>query len=566
MDFKASFNKIKDKFSKLDMKKKLIMGGIIVAVIAAFVFLMTYSSKVDWYPLYPPSARVRETERQKIKDRLRAMNIDFKESGEVIYVEDKEKATKLRTQLAVDGYTPEKIKGYELFDTEKFTTTDFQRKITLQRAMKGQLIRHLKSLDEVEDASVIITFPKDRIFKSEQNPVTTSVTITPSPYSDLQSNRKKIKGLRDLIIKAIPGLKKENVTIVTNTGADLTELLTPNSAQDRVELAKKQFKIKEKIRRQYVLDLKKQLERVFTDDRFELRVNLELKWDEEFIERHSIIGTIIKPDNPDTPYDDSEVVQSVAVSEQTVQETFRGPAFIPEGPAGVEENIPPALRERIDRFSHYTRNQKTRNNEVSREKKEIKNDPYDILKVTASVFLDGRWEKERDKSGELILKNGKIQRKFTPVSDDDLRRVQDVIQTYLGAERQRKDQVTVKAMRFDRTKQFETEDSEERARRTRRQFLIASIISVLALILIYLVWRLIKKEIARRRRLREEELARQQQAMREAALRAAEEESSQMDLSPEDKARKELMEHATQLAKEHPEEVAQLLRTWMAEE
>ncbi len=566
MDIKETINKVKDKVTKLDMKKKLIIGGVVILVIAAFIFLMSYSSSGDWYPLYPINAKVRENERQKIKDRLRAMNIDFKESGDVIYVPDKEKATKLRTQLAIDGYTPKKVKGYEIFDLEKFTTTDFQRKITLQRAMKGQLIRHLKSLDEIDDASVIITFPKDRIFVSQQNPVTTSVTITPSPYSDIATNRKKIKGLRDLILKAIPGLKKENVTIVTNSGTDLTELLAPNSGQDRVELAKKQLKIREKIRRQYVSDLRKQLERVFTDDRFELRVNLELKWDEEFIERHSIIGTIIKPDNPDTPYDDSEVVQSVAISKQTVQETFRGPAFIPEGPAGVEENIPPALRERIDRFSHYTRNQKTQNNEVSREKKEIKNDPYDILKITASVFLDGRWEKQRDKSGDLILKNGKIQRKFIPVTQDDMKRVEQVIQTYLGAERQRKDGVTVQSIRFDRTKQFENEDSEERARRARRQFLIASIISVIALILIYLIWRVIKKELDRRRRLREEELARQQQAMREAALRAAEEESSQMDLSPEDKARKELMEHATQLAKEKPEEVAQLLRTWMAEE
>ena len=66
--------------------------------------------------------------------------------------------------------------------------------------------------------------------------------------------------------------------------------------------------------------------------------------------------------------------------------------------------------------------------------------------------------------------------------------------------------------------------------------------------------------------MREEELARQQQAMREAALRAAEEESAQLELSPEDRARKELMEHASQMAKEKPEIVAQLLRTWMAEE
>lgn len=566
MDIKGSINKVKEKFTKLDTKKKLILLGVVVIVVGAFIFLMSHSSQGSWHPLYPPSTRIKEAELDKIKESLRTRGIDYKQSGNVIYVKNKEQAVQLRTQLALNGLSPQEARGYELFDTESFTTTDFQRKITLQRAMKGQLIRHIKSLEEVEDASVIISTPEQRMFQSEQEPVTCSVTITPSSNSDITSNAKKIKGLRDLIVRAIPGLKIENVTIVTNTGVDLTELLTPNTAADRVELAKKQFKIREQLRRQYTDDLRRQLERVFTPDRFEIRVNLELKWDEEFIERNSIIGTVIKPDNPDTPYDDSQIVQSVAISEQTVQETFRGPAFIPEGPAGVEENIPPALRERIDRFSHYTRNQTTRNNEVSREKRRITNDPYDIEKVTASVFVDGRWEKQRDDSGELILKNGKIERKFHPVTDDEIRRVQEVIQTYLGSERRRNDKVAVKAMSFDRTTEFERQDDGERARRKRRQFLIASIIAVIALIFLYLIWRLIKKELDRRRRMREEELARQQQAMREAALRAAEEESAQLELSPEDRARKELMEHASQMAKEKPEIVAQLLRTWMAEE
>jgi flagellar M-ring protein FliF len=566
MDFKESLNKVKEKVSKLDSKKKLIIGGVAVAIFASFIFLFSFSSKGDWHPLYPSTVRMKQAELERIKERLRTMEIEFKQSGNVLYVANKEKAAQLRTRLGVDGLTPERVRGFELFDIQSFGTTDFQRKISLQRAMKGQMIRHLKSIEEIEDASVIINVPEQRMFQQDQNPVTVSVTITPSPSSDITTNRKKIKGLRELIVRGVPGLKKDNVTILTNTGQDLTELLSPNAAQDRVELAKKQSKIRESLRVQYINDLTKQLERVFTKDRFELKVNLELKWDEEFIERNSIIGTVIKQDNPDTPYDDSQVVQSVAMSRQTVRETFRGPAFIPEGPAGVEENVPPALRERMDRFSHYERNQTTENNEVSRERRRIQNDPYDILKVTASVFLDGRWEKLRDNTGDLVLKNGKISRKFLPVSDDEIRRVQEVIQTYLGAERRRRDAVSVKAMRFDRTSQFEREDDTERARRSRRQVLIASIIAVIALIILYLFWRVVKKELERRRRLREEELARQQQAMREAALRAAEEESAQLELSPEDKARKELMEHATQLAKEKPEEVAQLLRTWMAEE
>jgi flagellar M-ring protein FliF len=55
---------------------------------------------------------------------------------------------------------------------------------------------------------------------------------------------------------------------------------------------------------------------------------------------------------------------------------------------------------------------------------------------------------------------------------------------------------------------------------------------------------------------------------REAALRSAEEEEEGMEvgMSVEDRARMEMQENAINMAREHPEDVAQLIRTWLAEE
>ena len=54
--------------------------------------------------------------------------------------------------------------------------------------------------------------------------------------------------------------------------------------------------------------------------------------------------------------------------------------------------------------------------------------------------------------------------------------------------------------------------------------------------------------------------------MREAALRVMEEGGADVELSLDEKLRKELLENAINLAKEKPEDVAQLLRTWLSEE
>jgi flagellar M-ring protein FliF len=77
---------------------------------------------------------------------------------------------------------------------------------------------------------------------------------------------------------------------------------------------------------------------------------------------------------------------------------------------------------------------------------------------------------------------------------------------------------------------------------------------------------MLSKDLERRRREKEEELARQHQAMREAALRSAEEQGMEVELSIEDRARQEMQENAVNMAREHPEDVAQLIRTWLMEE
>ena len=49
-------------------------------------------------------------------------------------------------------------------------------------------------------------------------------------------------------------------------------------------------------------------------------------------------------------------------------------------------------------------------------------------------------------------------------------------------------------------------------------------------------------------------------------MRRAEEEGAEVELSVEERARMEMQENAINMAREHPEDVAQLIRTWLLEE
>jgi len=126
--------------------------------------------------------------------------------------------------------------------------------------------------------------------------------------------------------------------------------------------------------------------------------------------------------------------------------------------------------------------------------------------------------------------------------------------------------VVVKNVKFDRTEEFAREDVYLKKREQLRKTLLSALIALFAIFIVTLAYRAISREVERRKRIKEEELARQQQLMREAALKAAEEEGVEVELSPEERARLEMQENVMNIAREHPEEVAKLIRTWLAEE
>ena len=76
----------------------------------------------------------------------------------------------------------------------------------------------------------------------------------------------------------------------------------------------------------------------------------------------------------------------------------------------------------------------------------------------------------------------------------------------------------------------------------------------------------ISREIERRRRIKAEEERRRQEMARIMALQDAQNEGMEVTMSVEERRRAELQENAIAMAKEHPEDVAMLIRTWLMEE
>ena len=555
---------LKTAMGKMEKKQKIIIGAVLGVVLLVLVIAVSSSSEQTLVYLFkkPMSA----ADYAKITKKLQEYGTEFKTRDDrYVMVKDEKTGARLRMRLGQDNLLPSGIKGWELFDTEKWTTTDFERNVMKRRAIIGSMKRHLRMLDDIEDVQLTVSMPEASLYIQNDQPWKASVTIIAKPFSDLYKNKKKIKGIINLVANGIDKLKPENIVITDNKG----NILSDFSKQDSVDYlvrSKLEYRHKELVRQRLEGRVRARLKKVLGTDRFDLTMKYELSFDQKKIKKDLIIPTVIRKDNPNTPYDETQVTLKTPISSQTITETFKGPTYIPEGPAGVQNNIPPGLKEKINRFSHYTKNQKTQNWKYSTQKEEITKQPVSIKKIAVAAWIDGIWEKDY-KNGDLVItKKGTIKRTYSPVKPIDLNKIEAIIKSAIGFDAARGDQVVVKHLMFDRRAQFDKEDEEIRRKERIRKTLIAAVAALFVLFIGTLLWRAISKEIARRKRIREEELALQQQRMREQALRAAEEEGVEVELSLEEKARMEMQENAINMARERPEEVAQLLRTWLMEE
>ncbi|MCZ8156420.1 MAG: flagellar basal-body MS-ring/collar protein FliF [Leptospira sp.] len=552
---------IKELFNKLDKTKKLILGGVLLTVLVAVVILSNVSSQKNRIVLFKD---LDPKDFSEVTKKLDALGYSYGTSETSLITVDPDQRQEIVTKLAQENLIPAGVSGWELFDIEKFTETQFDKDIKKYRALKGAIEKSLMTLRPIERADVNIAMPEADLFEANSYPVKASVILHFRPGVEGLS-KKEVKGIVNLVARAVPKLKPENVSVADADGKIISDF-EEDLEKERLELriVQEKLRIEEEERVKRLIDIRNTLRWYLGgEDRVDItRFEYVLNWDQESLTENEVMPVIAEEDNPDTPYSERKLVDgySLKVSSKETKEEFKGRGFTPDGPAGTEPNLPPGYKDTDYQKAEYSKNENINNYEFNKRVKDIKRQPWKIDKIGLSVVVDGVWErKERDDGLGF-------ERKYIPVAEADLKLIRKNLEAAIGYTRPRGDQISVITIPKDRTEQFRAEDEEYQRQRAIRNMVIASLIILILLILAVLVYRAIKKEMARRRRLREEELAAQQQMMREAALRVMDEGGAEVELSLDEKLRRELLENAINLAKEKPEDVAQLLRTWLAEE
>lgn len=405
-------------FKNWPVRNKAIFFLILSLVLTALILTFSWMQKVDFQLLY---SNLSEEDAGLIVQRLKEMKIPYKMSEGGIMVPS-DKVHELRLQLATQGLPQGGGVGFEVFDKTNFAMTDFVQKLNYRRALQGELARTIRALSEVEQCRVHISVPEKSLFAREDERPKASVLIKLKPGRRLTEGQ--VQGIVHLVASSVEGLDTKDVAVVDSKGEMLT---SSGSGTDIVGLSNSQIEFQRNYEKELESKITTLLEPVVGKGKARVKV----------------VATIdfTRVEKTEERYDpDSQVIRS----EQRVTEKSLsgGSGGIP----GVGSNLPnksPSVSSSLKGQSE--RKNETINYEISKIISHTVNNPGEIKRLTAVVLVDGTY----------TVQEGTKERKYTPRSEEELKKIEEMVKRAIGFMQDRGDDVKVVNMPFETVQEEE---------------------------------------------------------------------------------------------------------------
>ncbi len=205
-------------FGALPMRNKLMLGAGTAALAAVIVTAAMYARQPDYRVLF---SNLSDRDGGAVVGALAQMNVPYRFSdvGGVIMV-PADKVHDVRLRLASQGLPKGGTVGFELVESQKFGTTQFQERLNYQRGLEGELARSIMALGSVASARVHLALPTANGFFREQQKPSASVLIT--LHAGRMLERAQIAGIVHLVASSVPDLTTKQVSVIDQTGALLS--------------------------------------------------------------------------------------------------------------------------------------------------------------------------------------------------------------------------------------------------------------------------------------------------------------------------------------------------------
>jgi flagellar M-ring protein FliF len=225
---KQGLEQVRGKWRAIEPGTRLLMiVGLLGLAVAGYVVYQR-STKVDWAVLY---ANVDDTTASKVLAGLDAHHVPYEVQGNGtrILVPRAQLGT-TRVTLAGEGITAQPVpQGFaEIFAKQGLASSDFEQRVSYQRALEGELARTLLSMEPVAGARVQLSIPEQSLFVADPSQTTQVPTASVMLSLKRDLTRGEADTIANIVASSVPGLSADQVTIASSSGAMLR---APGSSQ-----------------------------------------------------------------------------------------------------------------------------------------------------------------------------------------------------------------------------------------------------------------------------------------------------------------------------------------------
>ena len=403
--------------------KAMVMLTLGVAALAAVIAaLAMWSKSGDYRVLY---ANLSDKDGGAILAQLSTMNVPYKhaDGGNAILVPS-DKVHDARLKLAQIGLPKGSTAGFELLDNARFGQTQFQERMTWQRALEGELVRSISALAAVQSARVHLALPQQNGFFREQQKPSASVLVQLHAGRTLE--RAQIAGIVHLVSASVPELNPKAVSVLDSSGT----LLSGSADGPSAGLDAHQLQYVQQVEQSYVQRVVGIIEPIVGRDNVRATVTAEI----DFAQSEAT-DELFKPNQGNAP---------AAVRSQQVSESNNGLSSTPSGVPGALSNQPPvpataqiggASAPVVSAAATGTgslRRDNVVNYEVDKTVRVTRNATGNVKRLNAAVVVNHR-----------VVTDAKGKTTSTPLTGDEVEKLTALVQEALGFSKERGDSIKV---------------------------------------------------------------------------------------------------------------------------
>lgn len=522
----APLRRVGATFGSFTTGQKAVTIFSVVALIVGGFFFASWAAKPAMAPLF---SNLASTDASAIVDQLNADGVAYELSngGNTISV-PKDQVYDLRLKMSGQGLPAQADTGYALLDKQGITTSDFMQHIGYQRALEGELANTIKSIDGVQAATVHLVIPQKDIFADDQKKPTASVLISTPVGKVIDSGQ--VQAIVHLVASSVEGLDPTQVTVADSAGNVLStgdgHAVATGGANGSDQRAQATQSYETRLNN----SIQQMLESVVGPGKAVVKTTADLDYDDTATKTQRYIA------DPSVP----------PLTESTKNETYTGGGAGATGVLGPDNIQVPSGSANSN--GKYLSTEEQKRNAVGLVTEDRKSAPGSVRRLNVSVLLDSN-----NTAGVTQAQ------------------VQAMVSAAAGINAQRGDTMAVTMVPFDTSQASEAAkaakagaDADKNAQLIR--YAKTGGLVLVILILIFLAWLANRKK---RTQLSEEELA--QLAEMQAALVAEAEAGRALEgndhlaleagLDEGPNRREEISE----MVANQPEEVAVLLRGWLAD-